>query len=254
MSEIYENALKRLREGYAPYPQLCMDFLEGLGYCVEPLGNEVKGRSKYISPDVQDAVESKKALFAETFLSDRDAVRFSGSRVPFEDDAKTAYANAVFRRNNYERLFRDAFHDAFVAKRCVVLVDWVSATKSETIDIQGATPDQYQQLLMQQNSISVTDENLVTDQTGLLSGMVDIEKDDSHVELHLVEPERYYRDPNASYPCQAMFVAMEQDVTRARLLMDGYEAEQVDGLQLTIDSAIRMRIHLVRRLTAPIRS
>lgn len=40
MSEIYENALKRLREGYAPYPQLCMDFLEGLGFCVEPLGNE----------------------------------------------------------------------------------------------------------------------------------------------------------------------------------------------------------------------
>ena len=28
-------------------------------YSMEPLGNELKGRSKYISPDVQDAVESK---------------------------------------------------------------------------------------------------------------------------------------------------------------------------------------------------
>ena len=36
----FENALDRLRAGYAPYPQLCMDFLEGLGYCVEALGNE----------------------------------------------------------------------------------------------------------------------------------------------------------------------------------------------------------------------
>ena len=51
-------------------------------YSMEPLGNEVKGRSHYISPDVQDAVESKKAIFAETFLSDRDAVRFEGSQRP----------------------------------------------------------------------------------------------------------------------------------------------------------------------------
>ena len=36
----YETALARLRAGYAPYPQLCMDFLEGLGYSVEALGNE----------------------------------------------------------------------------------------------------------------------------------------------------------------------------------------------------------------------
>ena len=200
-------------------------------YSMEPLGNEVKGRSKYVSPDVQDAVESKKAIFSETFLTDRDAVRFSGSRVPFEDDAKTAYVNAVFRKNNYERLFRDAFHDAFVAKRCTVLVEWVASTKSETVDIQGATPDQYQQILMQHQPIGVTDENVVTDPSGMLTGVVEIEKDDSHVELHLVEPERYYRDPNATYPCEAMFVSYEQDVTRARLLMDGYDPEQIDGLQ-----------------------
>ncbi len=34
------TALEKLRAGYAPTPQLCMDFLEDLGYCVEPLGNE----------------------------------------------------------------------------------------------------------------------------------------------------------------------------------------------------------------------
>ena len=104
-------------------------------YSMEPLGNEVKGRSKYISPDVQDAVEAKKAIFSETFLSDRDAVRFSGSKAEYEDDAKTAYVNKVFRKNKYERLFRDAFHDAFVAKRCVVLAEWVASTLQETIDI-----------------------------------------------------------------------------------------------------------------------
>ena len=40
MSEKYQSALEKLRAGYSPYPQLCMDFLEGLGYSVEALGNE----------------------------------------------------------------------------------------------------------------------------------------------------------------------------------------------------------------------
>ena len=199
-------------------------------YSMEPLGNEVKGRSKYVSADVQDAVEAKKAIFSETFLSDRDAVRFAGSRQPFEDDAKTAYVNAQFRKNDYERLFRDAFHDAFVAKRCVVLCEWAASSKTETIEIQGAAPAQYQQILQQHNPISVMDENVVTDPNGMLFGEATIEKDDSGIELKLIEPERYYRDPNASYPSEAMFVAVETDCPRAKLLMEGYDPEQVDGL------------------------
>ena len=199
-------------------------------YSMEPLGNEVKGRSQYVSADVQDAVEAKKAIFSETFLSDRDAVRFSGSKRPFEDDSKTAYVNRVFRKNNYERLFRDAFHDAFVAKRCVILAEWVASAKTETVEIQGATPDQYQAILQQHNPVGVMDENLVTDQAGMLHGIVTIEKDDSGVELKLIEPERYFRDPNASYPCDAMFVSIEMDCPRAKLLMEGYDPEQIDGL------------------------
>ena len=34
------NALDKLQAGYAMTPQLCMDFLEEQGYCVEALGNE----------------------------------------------------------------------------------------------------------------------------------------------------------------------------------------------------------------------
>ena len=199
-------------------------------YSMEPLGNEVKGRSKYISPDVSDAVESKKAIFSETFLSDRDAVRFSGSKVEYEDDAKTAYVNKVFRRNKYERLFRDAFHDAFVAKRCVVLAEWVASTLQETIDIRGATADQYSLILHENNIVDVLEENIVFDESGMMNGYIVAERDDSHVGLTLVEPERYHRDPNVSYAEEAMYVCMESDVPRARLLMDGYDPEQVDEL------------------------
>ena len=46
-------------------------------YSLQPIGNEIPGRSQYISPDVLDSVESKKALFAETFFSGRQVIRLS---------------------------------------------------------------------------------------------------------------------------------------------------------------------------------
>jgi hypothetical protein len=36
----YEAALRQLRAGRTWDPQVCMDFLEGLGYCFAALGNE----------------------------------------------------------------------------------------------------------------------------------------------------------------------------------------------------------------------
>jgi hypothetical protein len=39
-AKVYADALAKLRAGGRPDPHTCMDFLEGLGYCVAPLGNE----------------------------------------------------------------------------------------------------------------------------------------------------------------------------------------------------------------------
>ena len=60
-------------------------------YTLQPLGNEIPGRSQYISPDVLDAVEGKKAIFSETFLSARNAVKFANGKKPGEAEAKTAF-------------------------------------------------------------------------------------------------------------------------------------------------------------------
>jgi hypothetical protein len=95
-------------------------------YSLQPLGNEQKGRSQYISPDVLDSVEDKKSLFAETFLSGRRVVKFTANDEgdKLEADKRTAYVEEVFNRNRMYDLMRDSWHDAFVAKRCVFLVEW----------------------------------------------------------------------------------------------------------------------------------
>ena len=48
-------------------------------WALQPLGNEVEGRSHYIDPSVFESVQDMKAVYSETFLSSRQVVRFSGT-------------------------------------------------------------------------------------------------------------------------------------------------------------------------------
>ena len=213
----------------------------------QPLGNEQKGRSQYISPDVMDVVQSKKALFHETFLSNRQTVAFKsgGGQNPAEADAKTAYTMSTLRRNKHEELFRDGWHDAFVAKKMTVLCEWSDDTNTVTLDVTGAQRPQIQQLIAQQgNVVGVDEANLqvqmmpgVQGQTEVFMGSIDVEVADGFSEITLLEPERYYRDPLASYVSDSQWASYEDEVTRGELINQGYNEEQV--MELPTDYRFR---------------
>lgn len=212
-------------------------------HTLEPLGNEQSGRSQYISPDVLEKVESKKALFKETFLSNRQTVRFlgGGGQQPHESDAKTAYVNKALRRNKHTQLFRDGWHDAFVAKREVVFVDWKKATKTVTMQLNGTTGQQLQAIVAQQGNVVGVDTSQLNEQQMpsplggppqvIYSGAVNIELDDSYAAITLVTPERFHRDPQAAYPEDSQWCTWESDEPRGDLIGDGFEFEQVMELQ-----------------------
>ena len=201
---------------------------------LQPLGNEQKGRSHYIDPSVLDAVEAKKALFSETFLSNRQTVKFKagGQQKPYEADAKTAYAMEALRKNNHETIFRDGWHDAFVAKRMVVGAFWTKDTKDVTLDISGAQPQQIQQLIAQQGQVIDIDDSQVQPGPQGMMGSLTVTVDDSYCKLELIQPERFYRDPLASYPRESQWCAMEKDVPRGTLITDGYDPDQVESLSV----------------------
>jgi hypothetical protein len=204
-------------------------------YSLQPIGNEVRGKSHYISPDVLDSVENKKALFKETFLTGRQVVRFkaTGNQPPHEADAKTAYAEMMLQKNNKERLFRDGWHDAFVAKRMVVLATWKDDTRSSTLTIEGANQQQVMQLIAQeQNVVRVKQSGLQQVQPGVYAGELELEVDASYVDIELLQPERYYRDPNADYPESALWNTYEEDIGKGDLINRGYDPEQVEGLSM----------------------
>ena len=206
-------------------------------YALQPIGNEIRGKSHYISPDVLDSVENKKALFKETFLTGRSVVKFKPvSNAPLEADAKTAYVEWMLQKNCKEALFRDGWHDAFVAKRMVVMAEWENDTRTIDMDIQGATQQQVMMLIyqqMQQNQIVSLDESRMQNMgNGIFAGTLGIEVDDSYTKLTLCQPERYYRDPNATYPDDAAWNTYEEDLGRGELITRGYDEDQVYHLNL----------------------
>ena len=146
-------------------------------YTLQALGNEVDGRSQYISPDVLDSVEAKKAFFSETFFSGRKVVKFSpmGDGDKDEADKRTAYVNMQYELNDVFCLFRDGWHDAFVAKRMTVIALWKKDSDQVVIEVQGANQQQIEQIISQQGDVvGVDTSQLQPDQQGTFSGPVKI--------------------------------------------------------------------------------
>jgi len=209
-------------------------------YSLQAMGNERKGRSHYISPDVLDAVEGKKALFSEAFLSARDVVRFTDCYYPGEAESKTAYVNRQFKRNQYERLLRDGWHDAFVSKRLVILAEWSPETKETKTTFEGVPMQVAQQQLKQMGEVLEVDDSQLQVQTmpspqgpmQIVMGEITVTLADGYVKLTLVQPERFFTDPDATYPDQAQWCTLEEDISRGMLIDMGYDREQVEKLSV----------------------
>ena len=209
-------------------------------YTLQPLGNERAGRSRYISPDVLDSVEAKKAIFTETFFSGRQVVKFApdGYTSPQEAEVKTAYAMAQLRRNRYFQLFRDGWHDAFVAKRMVLMAQWKEDSERVTIELDGTPAEAamglLQNAIQHENVLEVDDSQvqpMQTPQGVAVSGSITAVVDRAGVEVLLVQPERFYRDPKASYVDDAAYCVLDMDVSRGRLVEMGYDPAQVIELR-----------------------
>ena len=206
-------------------------------YTLQNLGNEVDGKSHYISPDVFDTVNAKKSYFSEVFLSGRETVRFKPTKDGDQDEAKkrTAYVNHQLDLNQQYDLLRDAWHDAFVAKRCVVLAEW-HHDEQEYEQQVTLMPVQQAAMLFDDPKIIDVDTSQIKQSPGqqgmMVEGTVTIIKDASQCRLTLVQPERYFRDPNVTYIIDCAFAGYEEDITRAELVERGYDPTVVQSLRV----------------------
>lgn len=118
-------------------------------YYGEPFGNEMEGRSSYVSRDVADTVEWIMPSIMRIFTGGDEVVRFEPQGP--EDDKKakqaTDYINYVFQRQNDGFLtLYTWFKDALISKNGFVKVYWEKYDESKTENYEGLTDDEFVQI------------------------------------------------------------------------------------------------------------
>ena len=209
-------------------------------YALDRLGNEKAGRSHHISADVLDGVESQKAYYQEAFTSGRRVLKF----MPEHDGDNgamqaTEYVHKQFLdKNDGYAFLRDSFHDAFVTKRCIAKVEWMDRWEVQRQPFKDLTGHQLLQLQARPEVLEIDvdgdEARQAPGQPGvpLVSGTVDVEQDMSYADIELVQPERYFRDPNVSFISEAAFAGFQEDVARYELIEMGFDEDEVMGLNL----------------------
>jgi len=205
-------------------------------YAIEKVGGEKKNRSHHVSADVFDSVESQKAYYQEAFSGNRRPVVFQ----PEDEQDKlarlaTEYVTDQFKSKNKGFAFiRDSLHDAMVAKRCVAKVEWRSDVITKTEQFDNLTQAQLLQLQQRPDIVSIDPTKTDSGPNGVkvFSGTLDREEDVGFNEVELVQPERYYRDPNVSFVEEANFAGFQEDLSRRDLMDQGFDEEEVMALRL----------------------
>ena len=106
-------------------------------YYGEPFGNELEGRSQFVSTDVQDVIESVMPDFIEIFASGEVVVEFNPVGPEDEEAAKqaTEYVNYVWNENDGFEVVHDWIKDALLQKVGIIKIEWDATpqTRIETL-------------------------------------------------------------------------------------------------------------------------
>jgi len=188
------------------------------------------GNSKYVSLDVYDAVESLKAALLETFSAGTRTVKFAPQN---EDDVElakmcTEYTDyVVHRQNDMFNVMSTAIHDALIARAGVVKVFWENSAETDYEEFEDITESELDMLLAQDNVELVES---TTDDIGLTSGTIGIERDTSQVVIENVAPEEFLIESQAKSLEDVTFCAHRTKKTLSELRLEGYSEKLIDKI------------------------
>lgn len=152
-------------------------------YLGEPFGNEVNGKSQYVSRDVQDTIEWIMPNLMEIFMSGDRTVVFDpqGPEDVAAAEQETDYVNYLFERKiEGFKILHNWFKDALIQKTGYVKHFWDSSTK-ETRETYENISEQELEILLADPQVelieqTVSEETVIDPQTGIPQTVTHIEE------------------------------------------------------------------------------
>ncbi len=188
------------------------------------------GNSKYVSQDVYDAVQSMKAALLETFSSGNRIVRFAPQG---PEDVQTAevcstYTDyVIFRQNDGYSVFQDVIHDGLTARIGAAKVFWQEGTEMEQQEFDSITQDELDMLLAGDDVELIDSE---TDDRGLMSGTIAVERDTSQVVIEAIPPEELIVEAQCRDLETSSFCAHRTRKTLTELREMGYDEKKLENI------------------------
>lgn len=183
------------------------------------------GSSSFVSRDVFDTVEARKASMLEAFSGNTRPVRFtpqSPEDVQAAEQA-TAYTDyVIFRQNNGYALFHDVIHNGLLTRAGIVQVSWKEDIREVDYDLTGQPRDVALMFILQNKDklVSWSFEPSADDPNGLGDATITLRQDFSQVVIDLVPSEEFGVSSQSTDLNSAPAVWRKQ----ARYLSDLYRA------------------------------
>lgn len=188
-----------------------------------------KGRSKYVSQDVFDVVESLAASLLETFSGNRRVVEFTPLNAEDVELSRiaTEYTNYVFyHRNNGYEVLHQVILDGLLGRIGVAKAWWQEEVDEERFTFENVLPQQLDMLLAE-DGVELADEPVVDATTGTLSGELVRRTSKGYVRVEALAPEEFLVTPNAKSLEDADIVAHRVKKSVSELLKEGYDRKLV---------------------------
>jgi hypothetical protein len=120
-----------------------------------------------------------------------------------------------------------AIHDALIARAGVVKVFWENSAETDYEEFEDITETELDMLLAQDNVELVES---TTDDIGLTSGTIGIERDTSQVVIENVAPEEFLIESQAKSLEDVTFCAHRTKKTLSELRLEGYSEKLIDKI------------------------
>ena len=188
------------------------------------------GNSKYVSLDVYDSVSSLSAALLETFSAGNKTVRFAPQNADDVEMARicTEYTDFVVnRQNDSYTIMSTAIHDGLIARAGVVKVFWEDSVEYDYEDFTDITDGELDMLLAQ-DDVELTEST--TDELGLISGTISIERDTSQVVIENIAPSEFLIESQAKSLDDVNFCAHRTKKTISELRLEGHSEKLLEKI------------------------
>jgi hypothetical protein len=201
-------------------------------YLGKPFGNEVKGKSGYVSTDVRDTVLGIMPPLMRIFAGVERVCEFAPTGP--EDVAAASQATDVmhevfYKQNNGFHILYSAFKDALVRKTGVLKWWYEEDEEATTYHYSGKTEDELRLVLQTEGSELVEQEVVIDAELGVpvFDAEVRITRKNRRYCVAAVPPEEFLIDRKARSIEEAQFVAHRCLKTVSDLVAMGYDRDEV---------------------------